>query len=181
MRDFLSYCETGMLHATVHETGRPPDSDFEIAVMERLRAAGFDCVPQVGVAGFFIDLAVVDPANPSHYLMGVECDGATYHSAKSVRDRDRLRQAVLERLGWNIRRIWSTDWFKNPDGELAPIIRELRQLSAKTAADAGTRLYATTLVDEVISNEPAPSAYEHHLQEGSSLQQRLEEFGVVVN
>lgn len=180
MRDFLSYCETGILHTTVHETGRPPDSDFEIAVMERLRAAGFDCVPQVGVAGFFIDLAVVDPANPSHYLMGIECDGATYHSAKSVRDRDRLRQAVLERLGWNIRRIWSTDWFKNPDGELAPIIRELRQLSATTAADAGTRLHATTLVDEVIPNEPAPSAYEHYLQEGSSLQQRLEEFGVLV-
>lgn len=91
---------------------------------------GFDCIPQVGVAGFFIDVAVVDPGNPGRYLMGIECDGATYHSAKSARDRDRLRQTILERLGWRIRRIWSTDWFKNPHGELAPIIRELHELKS---------------------------------------------------
>ncbi|MFA7605603.1 MAG: DUF4011 domain-containing anti-phage protein Hhe [Rhodocyclaceae bacterium] len=125
LRAFLAYCETGILHHTQHATGRAPDSDFEIAVIEALRREGFDCVPQVGVAGFFIDIAVIDPGRPGRYLMGIECDGATYHSAKSVRDRDRLRQAVLERLGWRIRRIWSTDWFKNPRGELAPIVREL--------------------------------------------------------
>src|SRR5690606_4340537 len=74
--------------------------------------------------------AVVDPGNPGRFLMGIECDGATYHSAKSARDRDRLRQAILERLGWRIRRIWSTDWFKNPHGELTPIIRELHELKS---------------------------------------------------
>ena len=98
--------------------------------MTALQDAGFECIPQVGVAGFFIDVAVVDPGNSSRYLMGIECDGATYHSAKSVRDRDRLRQTILERLGWNIRRIWSTDWFKNPHGELQPIIRELHELKS---------------------------------------------------
>ncbi|MBL3527473.1 MAG: DUF4011 domain-containing protein [gamma proteobacterium endosymbiont of Lamellibrachia anaximandri] len=130
LRDFLSFCETGILHKTERETGRGPDSDFEIAVMNALRDEGFECIPQVGVAGFFIDVAVVDPGNPGRYLMGVECDGATYHSAKSARDRDRLRQTILERLGWNIRRIWSTDWFKNPQGELRPIIRELHDLKS---------------------------------------------------
>ena len=114
LRDFLSFCETGILHQTVGGTGREPDSDFEIAVMEALSNEGFDCVPQVGVAGFFIDIAVLDPGKPGRYLMGIECDGATYHSAKSTRDRDRLRQTILERLGWNIRRIWSVDWFKKP-------------------------------------------------------------------
>jgi len=128
LREFLAYCETGILHETEHETERGPDSDFEIAVMNALRDEGFECIPQVGVAGFFIDIAVVDPGNPGCYLMGIECDGATYHSAKSVRDRDRLRQTILERLGWKIRRIWSTDWFKNPQGELTPIIRELHEL-----------------------------------------------------
>jgi hypothetical protein len=83
------------------------------------------------VAGFFIDLAVKDPGNPGRYLMGVECDGATYHSAKSARDRDRLRQTVLERLGWRIRRIWSTDWFNNPNAELKPIIDELNRLASE--------------------------------------------------
>jgi very-short-patch-repair endonuclease/DNA polymerase III delta prime subunit len=130
LRDFLSYCETGILHRIQINTGRRPDSDFEISVMNALRDQGFECIPQVGVAGFFIDVAVVDPGNPGRYLMGIECDGATYHSAKSARDRDRLRQTILERLGWRIRRIWSTDWFKNPQGELNPIIRELHNLKS---------------------------------------------------
>ncbi|MFT6554138.1 DUF4011 domain-containing anti-phage protein Hhe [Alcanivorax sp. DSM 26295] len=133
LRDFLSYCETGILHRTERDTGRGPDSDFEVAVMAALRDEGFECIPQVGVAGFFIDVAVVDPGNPGRYLMGIECDGATYHSAKSARDRDRLRQKILERLGWRIRRIWSTDWFKNPQGELGPIIRELHELKSPVA------------------------------------------------
>lgn len=135
LRDFLSYCETGILHKTERYTDRGPDSDFEIAVMNYLRDEGFECVPQVGVAGFFIDVAVIDPGNPGRYLMGIECDGATYHSAKSARDRDRLRQTILERLGWKIRRIWSTDWFKNPIGELQPIIRELNDMKSPIVQD----------------------------------------------
>jgi very-short-patch-repair endonuclease len=135
LRDFLSFCETGILQKTGQESARAPDSDFEIAVMTALRNEGFECIPQVGVAGFFIDVAVVDPGNSGRYLMGIECDGATYHSAKSARDRDRLRQTVLERLGWNIQRIWSTDWFKNPHGEMRPLIRELHELKSIARAD----------------------------------------------
>ena len=128
LKDFLAYAELKILHKTEVDTGRAPDSDFEVAVADMLSQEGFECVPQVGVAGFFIDLAVKDPGNPGRFLMGIECDGATYHSAKSVRDRDRLRQSILERLGWNISRIWSTDWFKNPQAEIQPIIRELNKL-----------------------------------------------------
>lgn len=133
MKGFLSYCETGIVHPVIHDTGKEPDSDFEIAVMDALQKAGFECKPQVGVSGYFIDLAVIDPGNAGRYLMGIECDGAAYHSAKSARDRDRLRQAHLERLDWRIRRIWSTDWFKNPQGVLAPIVRELYELKTYSA------------------------------------------------
>ena len=129
LHDFLRYCESGILHRTERDSGRGPASDFAIAVMSALRDEGFSSIPQVGVAGFFIDVAVIDPGNPGRYLMGIEGDGATYHAAKSVRDRDRLRQTVLERLGWRIRRIWSTDWFTNPHGELQPILEELHALS----------------------------------------------------
>jgi len=146
LRDFLAYCESGKLSQTITETDRPPDSDFEISVMETLGQQGFECVPQVGVAGFFIDIAVRDPGNPGSYLMGIECDGATYHSAKSVRDRDRLRQAVLERLGWNIKRIWSTDWFKNPDSQIQPIIDELNELKTEEPL-----IEETSLDEEMIS------------------------------
>jgi very-short-patch-repair endonuclease len=131
LHDFLVFCETGMLQKTEIDEDRSPDSDFEIAVMEALQNEGFDCVPQVGVAGFFIDVSVIDSGNPGNYLMGIECDGATYHSSKSARDRDRLRQTILERLGWRIRRIWSTDWYKNPHAELQPIIRELNELKTE--------------------------------------------------
>jgi very-short-patch-repair endonuclease len=153
LHDFLRYCETGILHKTERETERAPDSDFEIAVMAALRDKGFECIPQVGVAGFFIDIAVIDPGNPGRYLMGIECDGATYHSAKSVRDRDRLRQMILERLGWRIRRIWSTDWFKNPHAQLQPIIRELNAFKTVQIEDFQAKIEQET--DEIEDLEVA--------------------------
>jgi len=100
------------------------------------------------VAGFFIDLAVRDPGNPGAFLMGIECDGATYHSAKSARDRDRLRQTVLERLGWNIRRIWSTDWFKNPEAQIRPIIDALNKL--RTEIPESQDINEVTEIDEIV-------------------------------
>ena len=154
LRDFLAFCETGILHKTEFETGRPPDSDFEVAVMDALREEGFECMPQVGVAGFFIDVAVVDPGNPGRFLMGIECDGATYHSAKSARDRDRLRQSILERLGWNIKRIWSTDWFKNPKAELIPIIRVLNELKSEkvVVVEEIPVQEEETIIDEIVEH-----------------------------
>jgi len=127
-RDFLKYAETGELDQTIDFSERPPDSDFEIDVAESLHKEGFQCTAQVGVAGFFIDIAVKDPGNPGQYLMGIECDGASYHSMKSTRDRDRLRQTILEQKGWCIRRIWSTDWYKNPGVIIQPIIQELKEM-----------------------------------------------------
>ena len=123
LRDYLEYAETGRLE-TGETTGREPDSEFEVFVRDRLREKGFDVVPQVGVAGYFIDLAVKHP-NRSGYLLGIECDGASYHSSRSARDRDRLRQQVLERLKWNIYRIWSTDWFQSPEEELRRLLGHL--------------------------------------------------------
>ena len=68
-------------------------------------------VSQIGVSKFRIDLGVVHPDRPGDYLVGVECDGATYHSAATARDRDKVRQAILEGLGWALLRVWSTDWW----------------------------------------------------------------------
>jgi very-short-patch-repair endonuclease len=116
LRALLSFAETGKLGAgTLHGGGF--DSPFEEAVARVIREAGFHVYSQVGVSSFRIDLGVIDPARPGEYILGVECDGATYHSARSARDRDRLRQEVLEGLGWRLHRIWSTDWFRNPKRE----------------------------------------------------------------
>ena len=70
--------------------------------------------PQVGCAGFRIDFGVVDSKSPGKYVLGIECDGAMYHSSSVARDRDKIRQRILEGLGWNLYRIWSTDWYRNP-------------------------------------------------------------------
>jgi very-short-patch-repair endonuclease len=118
LKTFLKYARTGDLQAGPQESGRPADSPFEEEVRLALEAKGYRVAGQVGQAGFFIDLAVVDPDRPGRYLLGIECDGATYHSALSARDRDRLRQQILEGLGWKIHRIWSTDWFHNPAREI---------------------------------------------------------------
>lgn len=178
LRNFLHYAENGNMDGAPLHTGKAPDSDFEIAVIEALHQAGFECEAQVGVAGFFIDIAVKDPGKPGRYLMGIECDGATYHSAKSARDRDRLRQEVLERLGWRIRRIWSTDWFSNPKGELEPIIRELHSLKTDMPLDDEAFELDADPVEEVeVSVEIGLDEVSEGLDGQPSLRERLEAFG----
>ncbi len=107
---YLDYAERGPDTLTVDVGGGDFESPLESAVASAIRELGFEVVPQVGCSGFRIDLGVIDPAKPGRYLLGVECDGAMYHSAATARDRDRLRQQTLEKLGWNIHRIWSPDW-----------------------------------------------------------------------
>jgi very-short-patch-repair endonuclease len=127
---FLEYAETGRLGEEAKPSDRDPDNDFEDAVIEGLRELNFECVPQVGVANFFLDIGVRDPNAAHEFIAAVECDGASYHSSKSARDRDRLRQEILENLGWSIIRIWSTDWFRDPAAELSRVAEELKRLIA---------------------------------------------------
>ena len=127
LRDYLQYARTGMLEAG-DTTDREADSDFELIVKNRLEIAGYQVKCQVGVTGYFIDLAVRSPSNPNQFILGVECDGAMYHSFKSARDRDRLRQEILEKLGWKIHRIWSTDWFQNPEKEMDKLIKVIESI-----------------------------------------------------
>lgn len=127
LKGFLQYLESGSLTYKPEITdGKGFDSPFEESVYSILSNAGIKSVPQVGVAGYFIDLAVVSNVNDD-YVLAIECDGATYHSSKSARDRDRLKQEVLERLGWKVYRIWSTDWFKNRDNEISKLLKVVNE------------------------------------------------------
>jgi hypothetical protein len=112
---------------------------------------------QVGSAGFFLDLAVVDPALPGRYLLGIECDGARYHSARSARDRDRLRQTVLEGLGWRIHRVWSTDWFRHPEQELRKAVEAIERARLTTSTPVPKPETPTTpepIVTEAVAAPP---------------------------
>ena len=130
LREYLDYAENGdvaLERAISVSPFEQFDSDFELEVCDFLRSKGFSVDTQVGCSGFRIDLGLKMP-NSSDYVLAIECDGATYHSSKNARDRDRLRQEILERMGWKFYRIWSTDWFRNKS------VEQLRLLEA--AADA---------------------------------------------
>jgi very-short-patch-repair endonuclease len=125
LRYYLDYAERGpeALAAEIRDGGdRDFDSDFEREVAQALTREGLTVRRQVGCGSFRIDLALVDPQRPGRYVLGVECDGATYHSSATARDRDRLRQSVLEGLGWRICRIWSTDWVRNPRRQIERVL-----------------------------------------------------------
>jgi very-short-patch-repair endonuclease len=130
LKAYLNYAKNGRLESESYSASQPTN-DFEIAVSNALRARGLECVPQVGMAGFFIDIGVRHPEKPGVFVLGIECDGASYHSAKSARDRDRLRQMILENLGWNIHRIWSTDWFKDSRREIEKVVERVRKIAAE--------------------------------------------------
>lgn len=117
LKKFLEYAKTGVLPQTFISEGEA-DSEFEVDVADVIRSFGYEVDYQVGTAGFKIDLGVKDPKNPEHHILAVECDGATYHSALWARERDRLRQEVLEGFGWEFYRIWSTDWFYRRESEI---------------------------------------------------------------
>lgn len=119
LQRYLEFAERGIsaLALDIGDSDLDTESPFEEEVLRVIRSLGFDVKPQVGVAGYRVDLGVSDPAAPGRYLIGVECDGAMYHSSRVARDRDRLRQEVLERLGWNLHRIWGTSWYQNRELE----------------------------------------------------------------
>ena len=113
LKHFLHYAERGKLALAAVDHGPMGDfeSPFEIAVARALRDKGWEIHPQVGVSAYRIDLGIVHPDAPGAYLAGVECDGAMYHSSAFARERDKIRQSVLEGLGWTMFRIWSRDWW----------------------------------------------------------------------
>ena len=116
LRTFLKYVESGGTDLEGAQEAVELNA-FEVSVKRSLEDAGLKVIPQYGTSGFRIDFAICHPTEPGRLVLAVEADGASYHSSKTARDRDRLRQQILERFGWRFHRIWSTDWFNNPHAE----------------------------------------------------------------
>ena len=133
LRAYLDYAQNGeqaLERAIMVSNDDKFDSDFELEVCDFLRNNGFTVDTQVGCSGYKIDLALRQP-DSSNYLLAIECDGATYHSSKNARDRDSLRQSVLEKMGWQFYRIWSTDWFKNRTVEKEKLLQVAKEAVAR--------------------------------------------------
>lgn len=136
-KSYLTYAHGGA-HYNDSSSGQT-DSDFEIFVADALRGAGYEVVYQVGVENFRIDLGVRHESCPVGFIAGIECDGAPYHSGLSVRDRDHIRQSILENLGWNIYRVWSTDWFADSARETAKLVAWVDAVRSRIALDLAER------------------------------------------
>jgi very-short-patch-repair endonuclease len=149
---FLHFARTGKM-TMAESTGRDHDSVFEEQVAKALQTRGYQVHRQVGLAGFFIDLAVSDADRPGRYLLGIECDGASYHGARSARDRDRLRQSVLESHGWTIHRIWSTDWFQRPNEQIDLVVARIEAAKAEHDAQAAGVKAARAVPIDIVTIE----------------------------
>jgi very-short-patch-repair endonuclease len=159
LRDFLEYAEHGRLTVPAGRTAGAAESPFEHEVMHALTERGLEVVPQVGVAGYRIDLGVVDADAPGRFVCGIECDGVAYHSSETARDRDRLRAQVLEARGWTLIRVWSTDWFKDRAGQIERILK-LVEASRTDAREAA----ATAALERVVERPamtPNPTSDPH--------------------
>ncbi len=160
LKAYLRFAEHG--EAALLATTSTPDRDtfmspFEEQVFRELTDAGFQVHTQVGCSGYKIDLAIVDPERPGTYLIGIECDGATYHGSRAARERDRLREDVLVTLGWRIHRIWSTDWWYERATAVKRVIEAVEE--AKVAPRLAPRV-ALPPPEPVIAEAAAPSLEE---------------------
>jgi len=155
-RAYLDYAEKGSqtLAVPYSSTGLDPDSPFEESVIAAIKTWGYIVEPQVGAAGFRIDIGVRHPAYPGMFAIGIECDGYQYHSAPAARDRDRLRDQVLTGLGWRLHRIWGTAWYRDRTTEEARL-----RAAIEEAISAHNRTNKATLIERPsIETEPADIA-----------------------
>jgi very-short-patch-repair endonuclease len=127
MRQYLQYVESDGANLGDRVLEKPALNPFEVDVRDTLERRGLKLTPQYGSSGYWIDFAVQHPTQSGRYVLALECDGATYHSSESARDRDRLRQEQLERLGWRFHRIWSSEWFYNKDAAVDKAITSYEQ------------------------------------------------------
>ena len=117
LRQYLEFAASGGDNLG-SEVADVPLNPFELSIKDGLDRRGIPVTPQYGVSGYRVDFACAHPEEPGRMVLAIEADGASYHSAHTARDRDRLRQQVLESKGWRFHRIWSTAWFRNREAEL---------------------------------------------------------------
>ena len=181
LKHFLEYAERGpaALGGAVHGSQGDFESPFEAAVARALRDKDWTVHPQVGVSAYRIDLGIVHPDAPGTYLAGVECDGAMYHSSAFARERDKIRQEVLEGLGWTLFRVWSTDWWThkakaleslhNSLVDLLRADRKKREEASRALEESKSTMESDAEVTSVLRNPQSVAASAVNEQDGHSI------------
>ena len=152
---YLAYAESKGSDPGSLAIAKPELNPFERDVRDQLVAAGIPLVAQYGCSGYWIDYAAQHPTKPGRMVLAIECDGASYHSSATARDRDRLRQEHLERLGWTFHRIWSSEWFYHREAEIGRAVAAYQAAVAR--ADTSIPVPAA-LVNRVAADDPAATS-----------------------
>ncbi len=116
-------------HIVMKGGGTPNEKTIEEIVGEKLKLLGYDIDTRIGNSNYQIDIAVVNPKDPTKYLLAIECDSDSFFSAKSVKERDIIRPQFLESRGWTIERTWSRNWWKDPQRELDRLHKRIQELT----------------------------------------------------
>jgi len=159
LRAYLQYAESGASSLGERVVSKPALNPFEIDVRDTLARHGIPLIAQLGVSGYWIDFAAKHPTRPGQFVLAIECDGASYHSTPTARDRDRLRQEQLERLGWRFHRIWSADWFSNKEEVAAATLSAYKEAVEVADRDdvaqpQGGRVSASTSIQALGDPDP---------------------------
>jgi very-short-patch-repair endonuclease len=154
---FLRFARTGRFDILNPETREDGVLAMEEDIAEALRGRGYEVDTHVGVSGAFVDAAVMDNEQRGRYVLGIECDGRSYSSARSARDRDRLRGEALRRQGWRLYRVWSMDWYQRPGEQLERIISAIeveKQRLRVEGEDLNERVIETAVERDDVSDAP---------------------------
>lgn len=157
LKHFIEFAERGQRALVVGQQNLPVQHDqlFEDAVAEALIRKGWQIVRKIGVSRFHLDLGVVHPDRAGDYLVGVECDGETYHNAATARDRDKVRPAVLDGLGWKLLRVWSIDWWVDKDAAIERLHNAIASLLATERAQRAALLELVEGAEASLQDEAA--------------------------
>jgi very-short-patch-repair endonuclease len=168
LRSFLEYAEKG--HAALGiqaDQWTARQQGFEAQIAEQLQEKGYKVELHVGTSGYRMDLAVVDPADPGHYVLAILTDGVSYREGATARDREVLREQVLRQLGWRVHRVWSLDWLDNPSKVIAGIVEaiqaaqtEERSAESKQKKDSAYAAVLDQLPRSAAAVEAEPSSKE---------------------
>jgi very-short-patch-repair endonuclease len=153
LRNYLQYASSNGTVFAHGEISNEPMNDFEADIYEALTARGIKLVPQVGCSSFRIDFGACHPSEPGRFVLAIEADGASYHSSYTARDRDRLRQQLLENLGWTFHRIWSTDWFQRRHEEIERVIAAFERSVARAEVHR-TKASDVSRMEEAVPDLP---------------------------
>ncbi|RDV11468.1 DUF3320 domain-containing protein [Pontibacter diazotrophicus] len=171
LKAFLAYAEKGksaLPGRSVITSSK--EVSFENTLAEEIRKQGYEVHTAIGCSDYKIDIGVVNPANPSEYVLGILCDGHRYYSAKTSRDREIVQADVLRLLGWNIHKIWSIDWWENPERTVNDILMAIKQAEEQKALAHEP----TTTVESFAPQNTGNLAFQHVANNSSSFIEEAE-------